>query len=149
MGVKFSGDWNKQKKYTSGLIDFKRRVILSEIGEAIIAETMIRFQTEKDPQGKRWKKLKQATIKARGRKEDTPSLGSKILQDTGLLKASIVKKVSTRKVEIGTNEKQAKVQQFGYKPLNIPSRKYLPTDGFSARENETIDEITMRHMSQK
>ncbi len=146
MGVKLKGDWGKQKKYTSRLINLKKKAMLSEIGEAIIAETMIRFQTEKDPQGKKWQKLKQATIKARGRRKDTPSRSSKILADLGFLKGSITKKVSNKKVEVGTNQPQANVQQHGNKKLNIPSRKYLPTDGLSKREVDSITEIITRHV---
>lgn len=82
-----------------------------------------------------WKPLSPNTIKRHPRRE-----GGKPLNDTGRLKRSVtsqvVKKVSARKLEYGTNLVYAGVHNFGYK--QIPKREFL---FFSPQDERAIKRI--------
>ena len=75
------------------------------------------FDDEKSPKG-RWRELKKA--RKRG--------GSKILQDTGTLRASVRSKSKRGQCKIFTNLSYAGVHQFGSRKKNIPARSYLWID---------------------
>jgi len=83
----------------------------------VIAQDMqtrkdINFRKQEDPYGKKWAALSDATIAGRRNKSrDT----TKILQDTGRLRASFTTKVGDDFAQIGTNVKYAPTHQFGAK----------------------------------
>jgi phage gpG-like protein len=121
------------------------RPLLALVGEEVRASIVSNFDAQSDPMGRPWKPLKRPRrqrgrfSKARVMKKllgmhlaaaGVPSafgLGAtKILIDTGRLRASIAKKVEgNSRVLIGTNVVYAAAQNFGYQPRNLPARTFL------------------------
>lgn len=94
--------------------------VTAYIATQMYRDVMDHFDKEMGPQSK-WKQLSPITIenrrKGKGRGSD------KILQDTGLLRASIKPNNTKDSASVGTNLNYAEKHQYGYK--NIPQRKFL------------------------
>ncbi|ANV98300.1 phage virion morphogenesis protein [Helicobacter enhydrae] len=96
--------------------------ILYHTQDALYQKTMDSFEKERDPFGNPWAPTKKKK-----------PLKQKILQDTGVLKASIIARNNrVDKVSIGSNLSYAPIHQFGGHAGKggkafIPPRAYLPT----------------------
>ena len=88
--------------------------LLSAIGDRHLAWIDENFR--KGGAEKKWRPLSANTIAARRQGS------SAILQDTGRLKQSFVKKLGSDRVDVGTEEKKAKWHHEGTKPFDIRPR---------------------------
>lgn len=94
----------------------ERLDLMNQIGELVLAETMVNFELEQAPDGTPW----------------SPSLrDGKTLQDAGHLRDSITYLSSTQDVEIGSSMEYAAIHQFGGEAgrknarVTIEARPYL------------------------
>lgn len=98
--------------------------ILYHTQDAMFQLSMDSFEKESDAFGNPWKPTKSLKNQKFGKK--------KILQDTGVLKESIISRNNkVNKVSIGSNLSYAPIHQFGGKAGKggksiIPARPYLP-----------------------
>lgn len=118
--------------------------VWSTVSMILKAETLRSFQNECGPDGRAWKPLSARTILAR-RKGKRKSLGTKILQDTGRLRASISVNHGAGWAEIGTTIKYAPVHQYGSKKRNIPARPFI---GLSQTMVERIQATMIKWLEQ-
>jgi len=93
----------------------------------LVAMRMRKMQVEHfakavDSSGKAWKPLSPATLKAR-RQGKKKGRSAKILQDTGILKNSVVSSSGSDRAEVGTNMIYAATHQFGRDA--IPAREFI------------------------
>lgn len=79
---------------------------LDNIGGGLVASTQQRFESETDPQGRKWKPLARSTI--RKKKGDT-----RILRQRGQLLQSLTHNATPSYLEVGTNVVYAGIHQFG------------------------------------
>jgi phage gpG-like protein len=86
------------------------------VGQALRAETLRCFTEERAPDGTPWAPLSPATIAMRrgGRKGKASSSNVKILQDTGILRGSIMYQSGPGWCSCGTAVRYANKHQFGY-----------------------------------
>lgn len=117
---------------------------MREIGDALVESTRKRFDTETDPQGNRWAPNSPVTLAKKS--------GTKILTDSGALKASIRAALygSGKGVSVGSSLPYTAMMQFGGTKArfphlwgDIPARPFL---GRSAEDQETIREIMRKHL---
>lgn len=98
--------------------------ILYHTQDAMYQKSMDSFEKESDAFGNPWKPTKSLKNQKFGKK--------KILQDTGVLKESVIARNNgVNKVSVGSNLSYAPIHQFGGKAgkrgrSNIPARPYLP-----------------------
>jgi|LSQX01.1.fsa_nt_gb phage virion morphogenesis protein len=95
------GDWKRFEKSLHRLRQLNFLGMYQEIGEAMVTSTRLRFREGVDPEGKSWP----PSLRAQS--------GGQTLRDTGLLANSIHAQARTNAVEIGTNDKRARVHQEG------------------------------------
>ena len=88
------------------------RRALTEAAEAIQAQVESGFPAQRDPWGKRWKRLKHRD-------------GQALLKHGGL-SGSFSTSVHGDHAEVGTNLIRAWTHQFGWRARNIPARPFLP-----------------------
>lgn len=96
------GDKDKLMARLQKLGVIKAANINAEIAEQLRTSTVMRFQTEKDPEGKSWR----TSIRARER-------GGKTLTETARLKTSILATSDHTGLAVGTNTIYAAAHQFG------------------------------------
>lgn len=96
------GDKDKLMTRLQKLGVIKAADINAEIAEQLRTSTVMRFQTEKDPEGKSWR----TSIRARER-------GGKTLTETARLKTSILATSDHTGLAVGTNTIYAAAHQFG------------------------------------
>lgn len=151
--LSISADFEKLKKDLAAIGDLDALALNKKIGEALVSSTKERFEDEKSPSGKAWKKSYRAA-----------SSGGQTLSDSGTLKNSIGYHATANSVEVGTNIKYAKVHQEGAtikpktkkflafrlgggwvrkKKIKIPKREFL---GFSKEDIEEIEDTIMDHI---
>lgn len=99
---------------------------LKSIGQAVVGQTIERFENEVDPDGNKWKRRKVETNKTRGRK---------ILHNTGQLKR-VTYIAGKGFVKIGASADYGVFHQFGTKKM--PARPFL---GINKDDYEEITEI--------
>ena len=115
------------------------RDMLGEVGEYMVQSVKINFSKERDPDGKKWRRLSKRTIKAKGH--------NRILFETGALNRSIqIVSLDEKSVSVGvtgTEVEKAITHQFGTE--RVPERPFL---GFSdVRQDEVkINAIIVRHL---
>lgn len=80
--------------------------IMDEIGSALVASTLRRFETETGPDGQGWPALSRSTLRQRGHT-------ARMLQAQGHLRQSITHRATASAVEVGTNLVYAAIHQFG------------------------------------
>lgn len=98
------------------------RGLMARLATLGFTDVMEHFRKEQGPEG-RWKPLAPSTIERR-RKGKKARLGTKILQDTGRLRGSILPEVTgPRMAKIGTSLSYAAIHQFGQR--GIPSRPFM------------------------
>ncbi|MBL8510589.1 MAG: phage virion morphogenesis protein [Betaproteobacteria bacterium] len=100
------------KQALAGLTDLQTKIaaprgLLQSIGFSLLRSTRDRFDSQIDPDGRRWSPLKAATIKSKKRRKN------RILENTLTLRDSIQMRVNDNSVEIGTNVVYAAIHQFG------------------------------------
>lgn len=126
------------------LTDIKKQELLEDIGVLVIYQTKERFKSKTSPEGAKWAKWNRKYALKR-------SNGKSLLEDQGDLKQSIVYKVSSNKLEVGSDEDYAATHQYGDKSIitrktkngrskpfnrNIPARPYL---GINAENEKEIE----------
>lgn len=115
---------------------------------AIYAERRAKesFQRQADPvTGRKWKRLKRATILARRRRRGGNGNEQKLL-DTGTLRNRTVGRVDGRNRAVVVNPMvYANVHQFGYAPRNIPQRRYA---GLSRKDLKLLGKMMGRYVSE-
>jgi phage gpG-like protein len=89
-------------------------------------DVVMHFKDEEGPDGS-WKPLKPSTI-ARRRHGKKKSLGTRILQDTGMLRQSNRwRTVGHNEANVYNQKVYAGVHNYGYSQKNIPKRQFLWT----------------------
>lgn len=111
---------------------------MDEIGSALTASTLDRFERGKAPDGSPW----EPSLRAIADEGQT-------LVDSARLMQSITHKASQREVEIGTNLIYARIHQFGGqagkgRSVELPARPYL---GASDDDERAIGEIFDDYLS--
>lgn len=153
--LELKGDWQKAGRALRRLGQVNWRALHEEIGELLVSSTRDRFRRGIGPDGKPWKPS------VRARKE-----GGQTLRDTGLLANSIHYAADSRRVEVGTNDKRARVHQEGMtirpkrakwlrfrladqwvtrRQVTVPARPFL---GISSQDEQTIDETLRRRIEE-
>lgn len=107
---RLDGDWKafQDALKKAGKINYQK--MHEQMGEALVANSQLRFVDQVDPEGKRWKK---------GLKE-----GGQTLSQTGHLSSSITHRSTPQGVEVGTNSKYSAIHQFGGK-IKAKKAKFL------------------------
>lgn len=119
LNLKISGFENIRKKLSAASKRGGNNVEFTEyVAVRAYKESMKHFQNEEGEDGP-WKPLAPATI-AHRRKGGG---GAKILQDTGMLRSSILFRGMRDKAIVFTNKIYGAIHQYGYK--HIPKRAFL------------------------
>ncbi len=111
------------------------RPAFASMGEYMVRRTERNFKGEHDPDGVAWAPLS-AAYKKRKR-------GTKILTESGRLRASITYSADGVRVVLGTNTKYARAHQMGYPKRNLPPRPFL---GASAEDERELGEILLDYI---
>lgn len=93
------GDWKKLQEAMKKAGNINYQKLHKQIGEALAANTQLRFVDQVDPKGNKWKK---------GHKTS-----GQTLTKTTRLSSSVTYNATKRQVEVGTNVKYAAIHQFG------------------------------------
>ncbi|MBF0374965.1 MAG: phage virion morphogenesis protein [Alphaproteobacteria bacterium] len=121
---------------------------MEDIGQSLVTSALLRFESERGPDGKPWRLLSAATLLRRlgGRAKIYKKNGdfrkgaatklaqAKILQDRGHLRSSIHFRARPDQVEVGSNMAYARIHQLGGEAgrksarVQIPARPYLGLD---------------------
>ena len=109
------------------LTENKKQELLANIGTVVVFQTRDRFKSKQSPTGLKWAPWSQEYAKTRHN-------GHSLLENEGYLKQSIVYKVSSNTVEIGSDEVYAGTHQYGHK--GIPARPYL---GINAEDKKELE----------
>ncbi|MEW5727724.1 MAG: phage virion morphogenesis protein [Pseudomonadota bacterium] len=136
--------------------------LTEEIGNLLQVSTRDRFETQTDPEGRRWQMLSAETVLARagGRRKVYTAKGGlrkpaarKIagmltLVVEGILRDSITHVAGPDFVEVGSNDQRARIHQFGGqagrgRKVTIPARPYL---GLSADDEAAIVAAAQDHL---
>ena len=110
--------------------------LMKNIGEALLRSTDDRFRAESDPEGKPWRRLAPATLKAKRRRGRD---GLKILSDGGNLRGNIHYRAEKDRVSISSPEPYAAIHQFGGRTgrgheTTIPARPFFGVGPDDRRE---------------
>jgi len=90
--------------------------VMRAFGDYLVKETRTRFEQEKDPEGHRWEKLSDYTLKFKK--------GSQILTESTDLRNSFARRAGATSVRVGTDREYAALHQFGLKKtLKIKSHR--------------------------
>lgn len=156
MSVSWRGDLDGLSKGLDKLADFAPKELNEVIGETLTASTLQRFDDERGPDGRPWKRSYRAEAE-----------GGQTLTDSARLKNSINYRATDRTVEVGTNVKYAAVHQEGKeikaknksalrfqiggrwarkKSVRIPARPFL---GVSDEDAEEIDAVILEHVEER
>lgn len=108
-----SGDWKRFEQALHRLARLSLLGMHQEIGEALVTSTRLRFRRGVDPEGNRWPPSRRAQRE-----------GGQTLRDSGLLANSIHYKAQSDRVEVGTNDKRARVHQEGLE-IRAKRARYL------------------------
>ncbi|OUM99980.1 MAG: phage virion morphogenesis protein [Firmicutes bacterium ZCTH02-B6] len=149
------GDWKRFERALHRLGRLSFLGLHQEVGEALVTSTRLRFRHGVDPEGNRWPPSRRAQ-----------SEGGQTLRDTGLLANSIHYQAGGRHVEVGTNDKRARVHQEGLeirakrarylrfkvdggwvqlKSVKMPRRAFL---GISEDDQREIQEIVQQRIEE-
>lgn len=116
--------------------------LMDWIGENVSSNTVERFHTAKDPDGKDWTGLAEITVKQKRRKEGRGD-GKKILVDSGTLMNSITHTADSKSAFIfsdDANQDKVAAHQFGNAAKNLPKRAIF---GLSNKDSEEIKDQTV------
>ena len=129
IGFKINVNATKVKRNLNGFLqDIKPSQLLNAVGDRHLKWVNDNFKGEGIET--KWKKLSANTVAGRRKKSN------KILQDTGRLKQSFVKKLRSSSVEVGTQDKRAKWHHEGTDKFDIPVGKkgllrFVTADGIA------------------
>lgn len=125
-----------ERRVTQGSAPLRLPPVLGrQLVLAVVADIKSRFMTSTDPRGQRWRPLK----------HPRPRGGTKPLQDTGRLMASITGRVEPAAIVVGTAHPGAAIQNFGgvvrakKKMLAIPLTKEAQRAGSPRRFKGGLD----------
>ncbi len=124
--------------------------VLTDIGESLLLSARDRFDTETDPDGSPWPKLKPRTIKAKkyraqtGKPYRTKADPAAILKDTFTLRDSIAYRVTSRDLFVGTNRRYGIYHQSLKPRRRIPRRAFL---GLTASDRTMIAEEIVGYLA--
>ncbi|MCC5644780.1 phage virion morphogenesis protein [Nostoc sp. CHAB 5824] len=111
------------------------RPAFASMGEYMVRRTEQNFKGEHDPDGVAWAPLSAAYRKRKR--------GTKILTESGRLRASITYRADGTQVVVGCNTKYARAHQFGYPKRNLPARPFL---GASVEDERELGEILLDYL---
>jgi phage virion morphogenesis protein len=111
------------------------RPAFTSMGEYMVRRTEQSFKGEHDPDGVGWAPLSAAYRKRKR--------GTKILTESGRLRASITYRADGTQVIIGTNTRYARVHQYGYPKRNLPPRPFI---GASTEDEKELGEILISYI---
>lgn len=167
-GVVLRLDLDGRDRITESLLRLRRHVadlrpVLGEMGAALHASTLDRFERSQGPDGRPWRLFSAETLLARagGRKRAHTQkgelraraariiAGAKLLIDRAHLMQSIHPRVDGNRLVLGSNLAYARIHQLGGKAgrgrkVSIPARPYL---GLSAADRVTLDRLLARHLA--
>lgn len=112
------------------------RPAFASMGEYMMRRIEGNFKGEHDPDGVAW-----APLSAAYRKHKR---GTKILTESGRLRASITYRADDKRVVLGTNTKYARAHQYGYPKRNLPPRPFL---GASTEDEKELGEILIAYIN--
>lgn len=112
------------------------RPAFASMGEFMMRRIDDNFRGQNDPDGVAWAPLSAAYRKRKR--------GTKILTESGRLRASVTYLATTVSVTVGTNTKYARAHQLGYKKRNLPARPFL---GASDRDVDELGNILMDYLA--
>ncbi|RCJ20144.1 hypothetical protein A6S26_05330 [Nostoc sp. ATCC 43529] len=114
---------------------YNLRPAFASMGEYMVRKTEQNFKGERDPDGVAWDPLSAAYRKRKR--------GTKILTESGRLRASITYRADGTQVVVGCNVKYARAHQYGYPKRNLPARPFL---GASAEDEQELGEILLSYI---
>ncbi|WGV98828.1 phage virion morphogenesis protein [Vibrio sp. YMD68] len=111
--------------------------MLDEMGAAMVNQTILRFNSERGPDGISWIPSIRAMLE-----------GGKTLQDSGRLRHSITHNTLPSSVEWGSNVVYAAIHQLGgkagrHRSVTIDAREYL---GLNKSDEQILGDIALRYM---
>ena len=110
--IELSGDADELLSRLRKLSTMEKRGVLNAMAESVRTSTMDRFDTQTDPDGKKWKPSIRSSTG-----------GGKTLTMTGTLRNSINTKVTDDGFAVGTNDIRAATHQFGDQRTITPKSK--------------------------
>lgn len=125
-------DTDKLNLSLSGLETFFKkgdRSMMADIKTFMSQDTFERFRLENDSDGQKWKPLSEKTLMKRRKL----GRGSKILQDTGQLRGTLIGYEDSFTAKFGATREYGKYHQQG---SGVPERKFL---GFSSKIIKKIE----------
>jgi phage virion morphogenesis protein len=160
MSVSIRGDLKKLLKTLEKGARVDLRRLAKPVGAAMVASTKQRFRDSRDPEGKPWQPLSEATRALGYGKRDYTPLGRlkqsavrrealrKILVQRARLRNSINYRTDGSRVAIGTNLAYARIHQLGGRAgrgmkVRIPARPYL---GISKGDLKEIERMASRFL---
>ncbi|MGI6542965.1 MAG: phage virion morphogenesis protein [Limnochordia bacterium] len=111
--IEKAGDWKRFEKSLHRLRRLNFLGMHQEIGEAMVTSTRLRFREGVDPEGKAWPPSRRAQ-----------SRGGQTLRHKSNLYGSIQWQARSDGVEVGTNDKRARVHQEGLE-IRAKRARYL------------------------
>lgn len=115
---------------------------MREVSEILYDATMTTF--EKEGRGKGWPKLSPKRVSQRLKNKTWPA---KILQEKGDLVSSIHTKSSINYAIVGTNNPYAARHHFGDPKINLPQRRFLPSNIFQLKEGNEVTKVLYTHLT--
>ncbi len=108
------------------------RPVFRDIGEALLNSTRERFNTQTDPDGRRWADYAPLSEAYKKRKKKHPDL---ILTLNGYLRGTLNYRATRDELRVGTPMIYGAAHQFGRPEINLPARPFL---GLSDDDTEMI-----------
>lgn len=115
--------------------------LLDIFGRVILTSTQRRFETETEPGGRRWARLRPRTVAERARAGYVPI---HVLRRSTALYQSLTHEVSAQETLVGTNLRYAAVHQFGGS-IDMPERSQT----IYRRYDKRTDELSSRFVSRR
>ncbi|MBW4668427.1 MAG: phage virion morphogenesis protein [Cyanomargarita calcarea GSE-NOS-MK-12-04C] len=112
------------------------RPAFASMGEYMMRRAEDNFKGEHDPDGVAWAPLSAAYRKRKR--------GTRILTESGRLRASITYRADGTQVVAGCNPVYARAQQYGYQRRNLPARPFL---GASEGDKQELGEILLDYLN--
>lgn len=128
-GIRLEGDWSKLKSSLKSLSRVNFTALHKEIGEHIVSTTQERFKTGTGPDGRKWEESIRALEE-----------GGATLRDTSRLRNSITSRARLDRVVVGTNDKRARIHQYGgvIKAKKAKALKFKMGKSFVVKKQVTI-----------
>jgi phage virion morphogenesis protein len=111
------------------------RPAFASMGEYMLRRTEDNFKGQHDPDGVAWAPLSTAYRKRKR--------GTKILTESGRLRASITYRADGTQVVVGCNIVYGRAHQYGYPKRNLPARPFV---GASEGDKQELGEILLDYL---